>query len=221
MTIKNTLFLKQKTLYLTKKEIEIDVRQAKIKVSNQSPFKTEELMIDIDRVHPNPQKIRKWAFVWLFLAIILSIYFLLSVSAFFIHTPLSFKNYFFSLIRQSTLLIAAFLCGWRYIANSFNLTIFVDRFTNLPLFSLFTNKPEPKSYSEFLELLAKIILNQEQTRTIRSILHDIPTHILIDEFSTSFLEELVRRGLDVNALLSFLQKRALNSQEPNDRPSLQ
>jgi hypothetical protein len=220
MTYKQDLFLKQ-THFGIKNEVQIDVCQGKVQVKRQFFLKSEEMEFDLHRVKPNTQKIKKWAWGWFLIAFGLTIGMVIALSLGLWSLNLTAKYKAIYLLSQFLWLVVTYSTWWGFLINSFQLTIFFDKYTEAPLFSLFTNKPEEECYRNFIENFKKIIITQEQARSIQTLLHEIPTYILVEEFSSSYLDELSKRGIDVIALLSFLQRKAMNMNGTDQRPYLQ
>lgn len=217
MINKQIFTINQQAFPFIKKSILTDLDNNKIKIKQRSLFKSDEIEIDIDRVNPNIQKIRRLALPWLFISLAISVYLTVCLTAWLWRPPLTLEDFGLYIVGQVALLLVVSMTWLKFFNNSYNLTLFFDRYNNSVAFSLCTNKPDGDQYDNFVETLQKVIVSRDQTRSIQSILSEIPTHILVEEFSSSYIDELSRRGIEVSTLLSFLQKRAVNTQDATHR----
>ena len=78
-------------------------------------------------------------------------------------------------------------------------------------FAINVNKPNMKDYESFINDLNATLSEISHKGFIKVALENIPTRILIEEFSASYVKELMNRGVDVQALLAFTQKNIQKS----------
>lgn len=213
------LFIQQKRWPFFTKTIQLDIENHSLKVSQKSFFKADEIDIDVDTLNANTQKLKHVSWPWFAIATLVTLYTLACISTWFWKSPPSNASDFgFYIFSQIALALAS--CGsWvKFLTRSFNVTIFVNRYNGMAAVNLLNTKPDPETASHFVDNLKRLIQLREQTRTLHSILQEIPTHVLVDIFSTAYIDQLQTRGIDVSALLSFLQKRIANQHEIANRP---
>ncbi len=196
-----------------KKSIGINLQSKKVTVASNSPFKSDEIEIDLHTVDSNSQKTRKFALFWFFSSVLTTLFLITFFSIWFWNPPKSIEYVGLYLFGQMSLLLGVFYSWWKFSVESYSLTIFFNKYTNTVAFTIYNNKPDQENYEQFSNLLKDTIQNCENSRNVQLILQNIPTHILVEEFSSSYLNELVKRGVDVEALLYFLQKRLTNWQQ--------
>jgi hypothetical protein len=213
MMTKQQLTIDQQIFHFIKRAITIDIQSRKVKIQSQSLFKSEEVEIDLYSLDSNVQRTRNFALFRFLFSIFITIYFFACASAWIWSPPKSVEEIAFYLFGQGVLLLGAIYSWWKFFIGSYSLTFFYNKYTNNVAFSFFNDKPDKQHYEQFIHTLKEIISKCENTRNLQSILNNIPTHILIEEFSSSYLDELVKRGIDVGSLLCFLQKRVSHQQQ--------
>lgn len=217
MSISPSIVLEQKAFPFVRKYVALDSTNNKIRINQSVLFKSDELQIDIHRLNPNVQRVKRLALPWLFIAIALSVYLIVCLSAWFWSAPTSTEELTFYIIGQFLLSLGTLAAWWRFFNNSYHLILFFDKYTNTVAFDLISASPTATDCEHFIESVIKHINNWEQTRTLQTLLFEIPTHILVGEFSNTYIDELLKRGVDVNALLCFLQKRTSNTLDTPSR----
>ncbi|MEO8402219.1 MAG: hypothetical protein ABI597_10570 [Gammaproteobacteria bacterium] len=203
----NNSSIHQKKFPFIKRTIDIDQNSNKIIISNKSPFKSNQVEIAIDNISENSEKITKKSIGWFLTAFILTGYFIVCLSTWFWNPPKSYDDITLYIIGQSLLLLGTGYLWLKFFNESYNLTLYSDKFTNQISFALYTNNPDKETFSKFIEKLHNAINNTNQRKTINEILASIPTHILVDEFSSSYISELVRREVDISSMMKFITKK--------------
>lgn len=72
-------------------------------------------------------------------------------------------------------------------------------------FSIFRTKPSEKVVEDYVERLKALITDSHKIKTLQNLMNEIPTKVLVDEFSKTYVNELLKRNVDVKSLLTFLK----------------
>lgn len=199
--------INQKKFPFIKRKVYIDQKRNKISICNQALFSRNEVEIAIESISENSERVQKKSIGWLFTAIVLSGYFLAYFSTWFWNPPTNYGDMAWHIIGQLFLLSTTVYFSWKYFNQSYDLTLYSNKHTDQILFALHKNNPDKDSFSKFTETLHDTIRDSNQRKTINEILANIPTHILVDEFSTSYISELFSRDVDISSMLIFLTKK--------------
>lgn len=213
---KNHLVFAQSLFPFIKQELTLDLDKSKVKVQNKSLFKQRETYVDLAEIHENTQRIHHQAVGWLAIAVLLTLGLIIYLAIWHLGSELPFVT---KIVGASLLSISVIFAWSKFINGSYDLLLYYSKYSNLVLFRVFVNKPSKVDYERFIAKLNEAIADTTKARTLRSIMTNIPTHTLVQEFSISYIEELVHRGIDVSLLLVFLQKRVINGQSAPSHPN--
>lgn len=214
-TMSNTpiLSINQSKFPYFKQTISLLPQARKVKLMKSSVLASQETEIDFHVIDTNFQKVRQFALRWMIFFFITAALFMgLLKDVAQMRTLLSSYASFAPALVLIGLAALYFTCWWKFQTETTHETIVSNRFTGKPLFSIHANLPDSATYEEFVANLKALLRDYQSTQSFQSLLDAIPTHILVEEFSQSYLDELLRRGIDVGSLVAFLQMRALDQE---------
>ncbi len=187
----------------------VDLTHQKIYIHYSSLFKRSEYTVDLYEVDENPQRFSKKSVGWLIFSIILSLYTALNM----IPSLLDPTLYTITIPLTLALLAGTALSWNQYFNKSQDLLVYTSRFhVQHELFSLFTNTSDKRNYHAFVRQLNKV-LEDRQGRDLRVIMEQTPATILLETFRTAYIEELMKRDVDVVSLLEALQNYFTKEEE--------
>lgn len=200
----------QKIFPFSQKHFHLDAKKGKLHIVKRTLFKKNAFDIDLYTINTNVEKAKKYAIFWLLFAITISTYLIIYISAIMLGDPLKLAGSMQFYNGVNIVLLLAAVVSWKqYFAKSYHVIIYFNKFNNTPSFTLHISKPDQAKYDEFIKSLNSAIIYFSKTQTLRAIFNDIPTHILVRELGVSYIDELTSRGVDVQAVLLFLQRRIM------------
>ncbi len=204
-----TFSFKQRKFPFELKEIIVDPIKRKLTVINQSLFKRESLEEDLHNVDDKYQEFKDQSFGWYMLAIIATIYFIGCLYSWTYKAPKSTDEMGFTIFCQCLLFMGVWYSWLKAYQSKINIVYF--RFKNINYhLTLFRNKPNKVEFENFIDKFQETISLSQHSQTIQSIIEQIPTEVLVNEFSTSVMKELARRDIDVQGYLLFLRNTLNN-----------
>ena len=205
----NRFSITQRAFPFMLKQIEVDIDLQKIKVRNKTLFGDHIFAVNLYEVEQSAQHISNSALGWFIFALFSSLYLSFSI----LGSLYSFLNSFHlkPLIWMFSNIVMGFLSWIPYLKKQSNLLVYTNRFNaEQQLFSLFANSSDKQASEEFISKLDEILADLKKGRNvsalITSLMKKTQVQILLNEFRTSYVEELLKKGVDVVHLLESLKQ---------------
>lgn len=196
----------QKVFPWMSRNVEVDPENLKIRVFYKTLFKHQAFSVDLYEVNENPVRVSKKSVSWFVFSVFLSLYtFIAGVGLLTQPVPSVFAMSMMILFFA----ISAVLSWNKYCEESQDLLVYTSRFhsSEYALFSLIADGKNKDEYSQFVSRLGEILTSLRKGRDLRVMIEQTPGKILLEEFRTSYIEELLSRDVDLMHFLDGLQEQ--------------
>ncbi len=207
----NQIFsLKQHRFPFDQREFIVNPEMRKIKIILKSLIKTEVYEEDLDKVDGKAQQFAQRSFGWYFAALLLT--FLSPYWFYKFITTYTIKLHdeiVAGIVCQILVFIGLLYCWLRAYQANINIVYF--RYRNHDgQFILVKNNPNKHEFEFFVKKFQEVLKDAADAQTLKSIVEQIPTEILLNNFGMIVMNELQKRDVDVKSYLTFLRNSINN-----------
>lgn len=194
-----------------KKRLTLDSKKNILITEYETMFSYRQDKIHLHTVDDDPSRVKQKSLGSLILSVFFTIALFILLSTWAWDPPASHDDAVVYIISQALLFFFTIIVIGSYFRLKSDNMVFYFRESGRFAFAINVNKPNMKDYESFINDLNATLSEISHKGFIKVALENIPTRILIEEFSASYVKELMNRGVDVQALLAFTQKNIQKS----------